>query len=121
MTTKEYMRCVTAVEPEWLAELGPMFFSINEVVLLFAFIPMICLISLGVKLCIQRKMEQRDQVKIQQKEVEQEMEEELEEAAKMKNLRAKVEEKKRKLEQQRAETRRSRPPTPRRTPRRYGI
>jgi pre-mRNA-splicing factor ATP-dependent RNA helicase DHX38/PRP16 len=28
-TTKEYMQCVTAVEPEWLAELGPMFFSIK--------------------------------------------------------------------------------------------
>ncbi|GBG65277.1 hypothetical protein CBR_g50319 [Chara braunii] len=30
MTTKEYMQCVTAVEPHWLAELGPMFFSIKE-------------------------------------------------------------------------------------------
>lgn len=29
-TTKEYMQCVTAVEPEWLAELGPTFFSIKE-------------------------------------------------------------------------------------------
>lgn len=29
-TTKEYMSCVTAVEGEWLAELGPMFFSIKE-------------------------------------------------------------------------------------------
>ena len=29
-TTKEYMQCVTAVEPEWLAELGPRFFSIKE-------------------------------------------------------------------------------------------
>ncbi|XP_015162147.1 pre-mRNA-splicing factor ATP-dependent RNA helicase PRP16-like [Solanum tuberosum] len=28
LTTKEYMQCVTAVEPHWLAELGPMFFSI---------------------------------------------------------------------------------------------
>jgi pre-mRNA-splicing factor ATP-dependent RNA helicase DHX38/PRP16 len=28
-TSKEYMQCVTAVEPEWLAELGPMFFSIK--------------------------------------------------------------------------------------------
>lgn len=27
---QEYMQCVTAVEPEWLAELGPMFFSIKE-------------------------------------------------------------------------------------------
>jgi pre-mRNA-splicing factor ATP-dependent RNA helicase DHX38/PRP16 len=30
MTTKEYMRTVTAVNGEWLAELGPMFFSIKE-------------------------------------------------------------------------------------------
>ena len=27
---QEYMQCVTAVEPEWLAEFGPMFFSIKE-------------------------------------------------------------------------------------------
>ncbi|XP_026866548.2 pre-mRNA-splicing factor ATP-dependent RNA helicase PRP16 isoform X1 [Electrophorus electricus] len=30
MTTKEYMQCVTAVEGEWLAELGPMFYSIKH-------------------------------------------------------------------------------------------
>ena len=30
LTTKEYMRTVTAVDPQWLAELGPMFFSITE-------------------------------------------------------------------------------------------
>lgn len=30
MTTKEYMSCVTAVEGEWLAEMGPMFFSIKQ-------------------------------------------------------------------------------------------
>ncbi len=44
MTAKEYMQCVTAVEPEyfllsftepliyvrWLAELGPMFFTLKE-------------------------------------------------------------------------------------------
>ena len=30
MTSKEYMMCVTAVEAEWLAELGPMFFSVKE-------------------------------------------------------------------------------------------
>ncbi|GJQ12399.1 hypothetical protein GpartN1_g4190.t1 [Galdieria partita] len=28
--TKEYMHCVTAVEPQWLAELGPMFFTLKE-------------------------------------------------------------------------------------------
>lgn len=30
MTSKEYMSCVTAIEGEWLAELGPMFFSVKE-------------------------------------------------------------------------------------------
>ena len=30
MTSKEYMQCVTAVEPHWLADAGPMFFSIKE-------------------------------------------------------------------------------------------
>lgn len=29
MTTKEFMHCVTAVEAEWLAELGPMFYSLR--------------------------------------------------------------------------------------------
>jgi pre-mRNA-splicing factor ATP-dependent RNA helicase DHX38/PRP16 len=27
MTSKEYMQCVTAADPHWLAEMGPMFFS----------------------------------------------------------------------------------------------
>lgn len=30
LTTKEYMQCATAVEPQWMAELGPMFFSVKE-------------------------------------------------------------------------------------------
>ncbi|RWS29821.1 pre-mRNA-splicing factor ATP-dependent RNA helicase PRP16-like protein [Leptotrombidium deliense] len=30
MTTKEYMQCVTAVDGTWLAELGPMFYSVKE-------------------------------------------------------------------------------------------
>ena len=30
MTSKEYMQCVTAVDPYWLAEMGPMFFSVKE-------------------------------------------------------------------------------------------
>ena len=30
LTTKEYMSCVTAVEGEWLAEMGPMFFSVKQ-------------------------------------------------------------------------------------------
>jgi pre-mRNA-splicing factor ATP-dependent RNA helicase DHX38/PRP16 len=30
MTTKEYMSCVTAVDPLWLVELAPLFFSVKE-------------------------------------------------------------------------------------------
>lgn len=30
MTSREYMTCVTAVDGRWLAELGPMFFSLKE-------------------------------------------------------------------------------------------
>ena len=30
MTSKEYMQCVTAADPLWLAEMGPMFFSIKH-------------------------------------------------------------------------------------------
>ncbi|KJH50256.1 helicase protein [Dictyocaulus viviparus] len=30
MTAKEYMQCVTAVDAIWLAELGPMFYSVKE-------------------------------------------------------------------------------------------
>lgn len=30
LTTKEYMQSATAVEPQWLAELGPMFFSVKD-------------------------------------------------------------------------------------------
>lgn len=30
MTSKEYMQCVTSVDGYWLAELGPMFYSVKE-------------------------------------------------------------------------------------------
>ncbi|KAG2240285.1 hypothetical protein Bca52824_090928 [Brassica carinata] len=30
LTTKEYMQCATSVEAHWLAELGPMFFSVKD-------------------------------------------------------------------------------------------
>ena len=30
MTSKEYMNCVSIVDPHWLAEMGPMFFSIKS-------------------------------------------------------------------------------------------
>jgi pre-mRNA-splicing factor ATP-dependent RNA helicase DHX38/PRP16 len=30
MTTKEYMSCVTAIDPLWLVELAPLFFSVKD-------------------------------------------------------------------------------------------
>jgi len=30
LTSREYVMCVTAVDPYWLAEMGPMFFSVKE-------------------------------------------------------------------------------------------
>jgi hypothetical protein len=30
MTSKEYMHCVTTVDPHWLAEMGSMFFTVKE-------------------------------------------------------------------------------------------
>ena len=30
MTSKEYMQCVTSVDGYWLAELGPMFYTVKE-------------------------------------------------------------------------------------------
>ncbi|PRQ39987.1 putative RNA helicase [Rosa chinensis] len=30
LTMKEYMQCATAVEPQWLVELGPIFFSVKD-------------------------------------------------------------------------------------------
>jgi pre-mRNA-splicing factor ATP-dependent RNA helicase DHX38/PRP16 len=41
-TSKEYMQCVTAVEPEWLAELGPMFFSIKVCVTTVCLLYSVC-------------------------------------------------------------------------------
>ena len=29
-STQEYMQCVTAVDGNWLAELGPMFYTVKE-------------------------------------------------------------------------------------------
>ena len=32
MTSKEYMSCVTAIEPSWLVEVAPNFFSFKKIV-----------------------------------------------------------------------------------------
>ena len=52
-TTKEFMSCVTAVEGEWLAELGPMFFSVKE--------------------SFETTLKQREQMNVNEAEMEKEM------------------------------------------------
>jgi len=62
-TSKEYMQCVTTVDPVWLAEVGPMFFSIKE----------------G-RTRTERNIEKREEMKKMEEEHEQKMKEEAEEA-----------------------------------------
>eukprot|EP01132_Coremiostelium_polycephalum_P007520 gene7520-9243_t len=66
MTTKEYMQIVTAVDPAWLAEMGPMFFSIKE--------------------SLQKRNEQRKKQLQDQKQMELEMSEKEKEIEKEKEL-----------------------------------
>lgn len=69
-TTKEYMQTVTAVEPYWLAELGPMFFSCRE---------------LGGDIHAQRRQEKEDQRRM---EYEQSLRDDLERQAKREEAEA---------------------------------
>ncbi|CAO1411037.1 unnamed protein product [Diamesa hyperborea] len=99
MTAKEYMQCATAVDGYWLAELGPMFFSVKET---------------GrsgrdkKKQAVEHLHEMESQMKVAQEEIEQEkkMQAEMEEA-----LQAKQE----------ILTPGSSSSTPRRTPARIGL
>jgi pre-mRNA-splicing factor ATP-dependent RNA helicase DHX38/PRP16 len=101
MTTKEYMRVVTAVDPEWLAELGPMFFSLN--------------------------LSHMDRLKKRQREKEekQDMEEELQirlEREKLEKMKEDLEAKQKSQKAFRLATPgRREPGTPRRTPARFGL
>jgi len=62
MTTKEYMRTVTTVDAKWLAELGPMFFSIKE----------------DYATRLKRKKQEREDKKKMEERMQAEMEEEME-------------------------------------------
>eukprot|EP01120_Amphizonella_sp_Union-15-10_P016826 TRINITY_DN9110_c0_g2_i1.p1 TRINITY_DN9110_c0_g2~~TRINITY_DN9110_c0_g2_i1.p1 ORF type:complete len:196 (+),score=25.45 TRINITY_DN9110_c0_g2_i1:85-588(+) len=99
-TTKEYMRSVTAVEPQWLAELGPMFFSIKE--------------------SHRSRVEKRKREKEMHQEMEKELEVKLEEDKK--EEREKVEHIVRGRKKQKICTLGKKPPgTPKRTPLRLGL
>jgi len=100
MTTKEYMQIVTAVDPLWLAEMGPMFFSVKE--------------------SYKSRMEKRKKEQDEQKKMESEMES----ALKEKNL--KEEQEKSQWFSNRKSViatpgRRVEPGTPKRTPGRLGL
>eukprot|EP00271_Cylindrocystis_brebissonii_P010230 TRINITY_DN26364_c0_g1_i1.p1 TRINITY_DN26364_c0_g1~~TRINITY_DN26364_c0_g1_i1.p1 ORF type:complete len:1371 (-),score=323.28 TRINITY_DN26364_c0_g1_i1:363-4475(-) len=103
LTAKEYMQCVTAVEAHWLAELGPMFFSVKE--------------SHSSRIDHKKKM----------KEEKSAMEVEMEEARRKEAEKAEEKEAKeraaRAREKQMIATpgRRDSPGTPMRTPRRVGL
>eukprot|EP00300_Choanocystis_sp_HF-7_P009691 c16578_g1_i1.p1 GENE.c16578_g1_i1~~c16578_g1_i1.p1 ORF type:complete len:197 (+),score=63.58 c16578_g1_i1:26-592(+) len=101
-TTKEYMRCVTAADPFWLAELGPLFFSIKE----------------GAQETMSRKVRE----KLNKKMMQEEMDAKEGELAEEKRQQEELERAKISRERQQVATPFSRTPgTPNRSPRRFGI
>eukprot|EP00054_Salpingoeca_dolichothecata_P014406 m.81349 g.81349 ORF g.81349 m.81349 type:complete len:876 (+) comp20973_c1_seq2:1441-4068(+) len=101
MTTKEYMQCVTAVEATWLAELGPMFYSVKE--------------------SVETRVKKRQQKEKEKGHMEEEM------AAAMEEMKERERLETEKLKTKRVKSRiatpgRARPPgTPMATPKRYGL
>ncbi|EDV26084.1 uncharacterized protein TRIADDRAFT_50235 [Trichoplax adhaerens] len=103
MTTKEYMQCVTSVEGEWLAELGPMFYTIKETT---------------------KDAQSRRKKALEQQSV---MESEMEAAAELlksrkekENVTTRIDAKKNRIETPGKFTGKD-APTPRRTPRQFGL
>eukprot|EP00727_Mastigamoeba_balamuthi_P009636 m51a1_g5295 putative pre-mrna-splicing factor atp-dependent rna helicase prp16 (1262) ;mRNA; r:218527-223351 len=99
LTQREYMQCVTAVEPQWLAELAPMFFSVRE--------------------GFQQRMERRQR----EREMGERMEHEMEQAVADDQAKREQEEllKFRSAQSMSKIATPGRGPTPRRTPYRVGI
>lgn len=99
MTSKEYMQCVTAVDGYWLAELGPMFYTVKE--------------------STKTRLEKRKRAKEDLSAMEEEM------AAASAQMKAREEEKLAKLtpsvKTHIATPGRKTPATPRRTPYRFGL
>eukprot|EP00252_Welwitschia_mirabilis_P020288 TRINITY_DN4939_c0_g2_i1.p1 TRINITY_DN4939_c0_g2~~TRINITY_DN4939_c0_g2_i1.p1 ORF type:complete len:1316 (-),score=327.22 TRINITY_DN4939_c0_g2_i1:168-4115(-) len=98
LTTKEYMQCVTAVEPQWLAELGPMFFSIKE--------------------SHNSMLEQRKKQQEEKTAMEKEMEELRKKQAELENERQRKEQEKQRSRERQQIAFPGRPPRP---PRRLGL
>lgn len=100
MTSKEYMQCVTAVDGQWLAELGPMFYSIKE--------------------SAKSRQERRKMAKQNQNQMEEEMalaQEQLKQRKEEQKSRANISVRKNQI----ATPGRLEPGTPRRTPSRFGL
>ena len=68
MTTKEYMQCVTSVDPHWLAELGPMFFSVKQ-----AYGSNSSLLKRDIEKVGQQEMERQMQAEVIRRQTEQRM------------------------------------------------
>lgn len=100
MTVKEYMQCVTAVDGHWLAELGPMFYSIKDST---------------------KSRQERKKIAEDEKSA---MEDEMKRATDLIRARKEEQEKKEAAYIKRREIAtpgRSEPSTPRRTPAKFGI
>lgn len=100
MTSKEYMQCVTAVDGHWLAELGPMFYSVKE--------------------SAKSRQERRRMARENQSEMEREMalaQEQLKQRKEEQEAKTKISVRKGQI----ATPGRRDPDTPRRTPSRFGL
>ena len=98
MTSKEYMQCVTSVDGYWLAELGPMFYTVKE--------------------SLKTRHEKRQVAKEKLIEMEEEM---AEATAQLKAREAEKVEKVSSVRSQIATPGLKKPGTPRRTPHRFGL
>ncbi|XP_028392273.1 pre-mRNA-splicing factor ATP-dependent RNA helicase PRP16-like [Dendronephthya gigantea] len=98
MTSKEYMQCVTSVDGYWLAELGPMFYTVKE--------------------SLKTRHEKRQVAKEKLIEMEEEM---AEATAQIKAREAEKIEKVSSVRSQIATPGLKKPGTPRRTPHRFGL
>ncbi|XP_026683180.1 pre-mRNA-splicing factor ATP-dependent RNA helicase PRP16 [Diaphorina citri] len=106
MTSKEYMQCVTAVDGQWLAELGPMFFSVKETGKSG---------STKRRKALEHLHEMEDQMKQAQDEIQARKEEEERRQAQVSSRVGEI------LTPGLKETAPGTPYTPRRTPKRFGL
>ena len=111
MTGKEYMQCVTAVDGYWLAELGPMFFSVKESGKSR---------NEGRKIALNHLKDMEHEMKLAEIELKRRKEEEEEKAEKERN-KGVIATPGRRLDTPKSKTDKNNGATPKRTPYRFGI